>query len=410
MFDINQYQFDKERGYLDIAGEAMIFHCHHYINYLLRSIMDAEYIDSKPFIIGASADAVHNQLSQLCDGLSPEDAKRMAESTYKAFGYGLIDLSEMTEKGITLSTVKSFFSKTWLLKFGQSKQHVDFYTTGFIAAAYSVIYNIPLAEVNASQTSCMACGDVENTHVIKRGHGNFSTYPKKHPVQFNDVTREAIAWPHEEIITQAFLGAHANFIGNEEGFIPAFGVFIVRNQSDYVNRLQFEFMRAMKEVAGDYGETLASELLLEAGQACGFFTYGGIMNSKEWNTIVKPYLKTKEDWIMGLVALINTMGWGYHTVIELSKERAVFRNYNDFEDLSYQRMYASHSPYPVHWANSGGFTGLMQLIYETDLVYGNPIETEEGFRQMRRAKLGYKTNMRKGMTCGDDYLEVEVYL
>jgi hypothetical protein len=65
---------------------------------------------------------------------------------------------------------------------------------------------------------------------------------------------------------------------------------------------------------------------------------------------------------------------------------------------------------PVHWANSGGFTGLMQLIYNTDLVDGEIINTEEGFRHMRRSKAKYKTHMTKCMACGDDYLEVEISL
>jgi hypothetical protein len=43
-------------------------------------------------------------------------------------------------------------------------------------------------------------------------------------------------------------------------------------------------------------------------------------------------------------------------------------------------------------------------------VNGEVINTEEGFRQMRRAKVKYKTKMTKSIACGDDYLEVEVYL
>jgi len=408
MFDLHRYIFDTEHNCLEIAGEAMIFHCHHYINYLQRSILDAEYIDSRPFLIGAAADAVYHQLKNLCAGLDAEASKRMAEEVYKAFGYGLIDLSGMDETGVELQTVKSFFSKTWQMKFGSSKKPVDYYTSGYLAAAYAVIYGKELASVRAVQTRCMACGDPVNTHVIRYGEGNFSTYPAKRRTRFKEVTKLRLDWEHEATVTGAFLGAHVNFVGNEEGFIPAFGVYIIRNQSDYVNRLQFEFIRAMREVAGDYGEILGGELLLEAGHACGFFTYGGIMTSNEWNTVVRPLLRSREDWIKGLLALINTMGWGYHTIASFSSERAVFRNYNDFEDLSHMRMYGT-SDYPIHWANSGGFTGLMQLIYNTDLVEGRPIETEEGFRQMRRSKVGFKTHMTKGISCGDDYLEVEVY-
>lgn len=405
MFDINAYPFDTEHNYMEIGGEAMIFHCHHYLTILTRTILDADYIDSRPFMIGSSADANYNQLKNLCANHSIAESKRIAQEVYKTFGYGLLDLSSMDENGITLSTTKSFFSKTWKMKFGLRDQPIDYYTSGFLAAAYAVIYGRELAEVQVEQTECIACGAPANIHVVKPGTSNFAIYPPKQPVAFKNVPKLPLNWEHEAALTNTFLGAHATLIGNEEGYIPAFGVYVVRNQSDYVNRLQFEFGRAMIEVAGDYGITLAGELLMEAGHACGFFTYGGIMTSNEWNTYVKPYLKTREDWVKGLAAMINTMGWGYHTAAELSEERAVFRNYNDFEDLSYLRMYGK-SDYPIHWANSGGFTGLMQLIYKTNLVTDGSLGTEEGFRQMRRSKLGYKTHMSKSIACGDDYLEV----
>jgi hypothetical protein len=408
MFNINDYKFDTEHNYLEIAGEAMIFHCHHYITNLQRTILDADYIDSSLFLIGSAADSLYYQLTNLCNGLSIEESKQMAQDIYKTFGYGIIDLSNMNENGVELTTTKSFFSKMWKLKFEKSNKPVDYYTAGFLAAAYAVIYKKELKDIYAKQTTCMSCGDECNTFVIKQGECTFDIYPKKSKTTFKDVLKLKVDWEHEETVSNAFLGAHATFVGNDEGLIPAFGVYIVRNQSDYVNRLQFEFVIAMKEVAGDYGITLAGELLMEAGHACGFFTYGGIMISDEWNSVVKPLLKTKEDWIKGLASLVNTMGWGYHTAVELCEERAVFRNYNDFEDLSYLRMYGNND-YPVHWANSGGFTGLMQLIYNTDITQGVRIDTEEGFRDMRRSKVGYKTKMTKGISCGDDFLEVEIY-
>lgn len=408
MFDINDYPFDEAHNYLEIGGEAMVFHCHHYITNLQRTILDADYIDSARFLIGSAADAVYHQLNTLCEGLTLQASKIMAQDIYKTFGYGLIDLRDMDEQGGVIRTTKSFFSKTWEMKFGQSAKPIDYYTTGFLAATYAVLYDKPLSDIFAQQTTCLACGDAYNTFVVRLGERNFDVYPPKQPTQFKEVPKLKIDWEYEEVVTHAFLGAHATMVGNEEGLIPAFGVYVVRNQSDFVNRLQFEFVREMTKVAGDYGVTLAGELLLEAGHACGFFTYGGIMTSKEWEQAVKPYLKTKEDWIKALASLVNTMGWGYHTAVELSQERAVFRNYNDFEDLSYLRMYGT-SEYPVHWANSGGFTGLMQLVYNTDLVNGETVETEEGFREMRRSKTRYKTKMTRSIACGDDYLEVEIW-
>ena len=158
MFDINNYKFDEEHNYLEIAGEAMIFHCHHYLTNLQRTILDADYIDSRPFMVGSAADAVYNQLSNLCIGSDIADAKKMAEDIYKCFGYGLIKLNKMDENGIELTTTKSFFSKAWDMKFGKSDKPVDYYTTGFLAAAYAVVYNKPLSEVHAEQIDCIACG------------------------------------------------------------------------------------------------------------------------------------------------------------------------------------------------------------------------------------------------------------
>jgi predicted hydrocarbon binding protein len=407
MFDIRKYPYNEERNCIVIGGEAMIFHCHHYLNYLQRSILDADYIDSRPFIIGSAADAAFYQLTDLCRGLSINEAKQMVADVYKTFGYGLINIKGMTPSGGRFETYKSFYSKTWRMKFGSSKRPVDYFTTGFIAAAYAVIYGLPLDQIFAEQLSCMACGDDRNVHVVRAKECNFSVYPPKNPLKFNNTPKLPINWEHEETVTRSFLGAHENMVGNEEGYIPAFGVYITRNLSDFINRLQFEFVRAMQDVGGEYGEQLASELLLEAGHACGFFTYGGVMTSDEWNLMVKPYLHTPEDWIKGLASLINTMGWGYHTIVEVSRERAIFRNYNDFEDLSYMRMYGVAEK-PVHWANSGGFTGLMQLIYNTDLINGEVIDTEEGFRNMRRSKAKYKTRMLKSIACGDNYLEAEI--
>ena len=60
MFDINKYKFDEQHNCLIVGDEAMIFHCHHYLINLLRTILDADYIDSPRFLIGSAADALRN--------------------------------------------------------------------------------------------------------------------------------------------------------------------------------------------------------------------------------------------------------------------------------------------------------------------------------------------------------------
>jgi len=409
MFNINEYEYDSQNCYLEIGGESMMYHCHHYLTNLQKTIYDAEYLDAFMLMASCAADAVQYQLANLCEGLSIEESKQVAQESYKVFGNGLVDLSFMNENGIELTTTKSISSKTWQMQFGESNKPVDPYTTGFLAAAYAVIYKKDLKDLHIAQTTEMASGDAFNTHIIKLGEGNITLYPKKSKIQFNHIPKPKSMWEHADLITKTFSNAHKNFVGNEEGYIPGFGVYVINNQSDYVNRVQFEFMKAVENVAGEYGLTLASELLMQAGLACGFFTLGGIMSSPEWEGAVKPYLTSKEDWAHAAIALTNNMGWGYQVITEISKEKMVFRNYNDFEDLSYMKMYGK-SDHMIHTANSGGWSSIQVLLYNTELVETGKIDTKKIFEEVRRSKFGYKTILTKGIANGDNYLEMEVVL
>jgi len=409
MFNINDYKYDTKNCSIEIGGESMMFHCHHYLTNLQKTIYDAEYIDGFMLMASCAADSLKYQLTNLCEGLDIKESKQLAQDIYKTFGNGLIDLSSMNEDGVTLTTTKSILSKTWQMQFGESQKPVDPYTTGFIAAAYAVIYKKNLKDIHISQTTEIASGDAFNTHIVKLGDGNITLYPPKKEVAFKKIEMPKSSWENAELITQTFSNANQNFVGNEEGYIPGFGVYLVCNQSDYVNRVQFEFLKAVQEVAGEYGATLATELLMQAGLACGIFTLGGIMSSPEWEAAVKPYLTCKEDWAHAAIALSNNMGWGYQIITEISKEKMVFRNYTSFEDYSYLRMYGQ-SETLIHTANSGGAGAMLPLLYNTELVETGKINTIEVFEEMRKSKFGYKTVRTEGIANGGEYLEMEVTL
>lgn len=407
MFDVNDYKYDTKNCSIEIGGESMMYHCHHYLTNLQKTIYDAEYIDGFMLMASCAADSVKYQLTNLCKGLSIKASKQLAQDIYKTFGNGLIDLSPMTEEGIKLKTTKSILSKTWQMQFGESKKPVDPYTTGFIAAAYAVIYKKDLKDLHISQTTEMASGDVFNIHSVRLGEGNITPYPPKKDVAFKKIEMPKSRWEHADLITNTFSNANQNIVGNEEGYIPAFGVYVVCNQSDYINRVQFEFMKAVEKVAGEYGATLASELLMQAGLACGVFTLGGIMTSPEWEAAVKPYLTCKEDWAHAAIALSNNMGWGYQIITEISEDKMVFRNYTSFEDYSYLRMYGK-SDIIVHTANSGGWGAILPLLFSTDLVETGKINTIEVFEEIRKFKFGYKTVRTQGIANGGEYLEIVV--
>ncbi len=409
MFDITKYEYDKEYCRLEIGGEAMGYHCHHYLSNLQRTIFDADYIDGANLTIGCAADCLYLQLKNLCQDLNIEESKILAQDMYKTFGNGLIDLSSMDETGVEVKTTKSMMSKTWDLLFETSKQPVDCFTTGYIAAAYAVIYDKELKNIDAKQTQCMTMGASQNIHIIKEGEGSFPIYPPKNTIELESASYPESQWEHAQTITDMFANAHKSFVGDDDGFIPAFGVYLVNCQCDYANRIQFEFIKAIESFTGEYGLTLGSELLMEAGFACGFFTFGGIISSKEWKELIVPYLKTPEDWVYACVALTNNMGWGYQYIEDISKEKMVLRNYSAFEDYSYIRMYG-RSEFFVHWVVAGSWASFMPLIYDSNIIEDGELDFIKMYDEVRKAKFGYRTKRTKGIACKDKYSQTQTFL
>src|SRR5262249_24932462 len=119
--------------------------------------------------------------------------------------------------------------------------------------------------------------------------------------------RSAQTTVDEDAIVGAVAGLPLD--GNEEGAIPAFGGYLTRHYAKYYNLISFEFERLFRQKSGEEGGEAATTLLTEAGHVCAFHTYGGIMKSAEWYGLIVPMIKSKEDWIHGMVAVVNALGW-----------------------------------------------------------------------------------------------------
>lgn len=168
--------------------------------------------------------------------------------------------------------------------------------------------------------------------------------------------------------------------GNEEGLIPAFGLHLTQLFADYYNRISFAVAR---ELEGSGLEEDARSLLVEAGHVCAFNTFGGIMLSAEWDAVVAPMIETREDWIRGMVAVINAFGWGRWRIEELSPAREL--------RMSIERSYECEGwvrDYPIGSATrcylaTGGVAGLMNLLYVGDIT-GRPTLDEDYYRKLFR--------------------------
>ena len=79
---------------------------------------------------------------------------------------------------------------------------------------------------------------------------------------------------------------------------------------------------------GSDGIATAEQLLTEAGHVCAFNTFGGVMQSDEWNAMIKPMLRTSDEWMHGIIAVINSFGWGFWEIDELiSKGKTSYQDH-----------------------------------------------------------------------------------
>ncbi|MDP3275504.1 MAG: hypothetical protein Q8Q09_09940 [Deltaproteobacteria bacterium] len=205
----------------------------------------------------------------------------------------------------------------------------------------------------------------------------------------------------EKSIVEAVSGL--GFKGNEEGLIPAFGLHLTTHFADYYNRSSFAVARAME---GSGLEDDARALLVEAGHICAFNTFGGIMKSAEWDAVVAPMIKTREDWLHGIVAVINAFGWGKWHIERLDPGVELkIRIENSYECTGWLRDYPV-SKFARCYLATGGVAGLMNLMYVGDITT-RPELTEAYYVELFRGGDAFHAVETSCMARGDAHCELK---
>ncbi|HHO50794.1 MAG TPA: hypothetical protein ENK18_07930 [Deltaproteobacteria bacterium] len=194
---------------------------------------------------------------------------------------------------------------------------------------------------------------------------------------------------------------------DEDGFIPAFGVYLTRHYANYYNRISFEFLRSLLDSFGSDGLQVARELLVEAGHVCAFNTFGGIMTSSEWDALIRPSLQSREDWVHGIVAAVNALGWGRWQVSEVSEAEATFVIHDDYESVGYLASYGV-SEHPVSFLAEGAVMGIMDLVYLGD-VHDKPTFDEALYDHLFKSEASYAADLVTSRATGDETTTIRVY-
>lgn len=181
-------------------------------------------------------------------------------------------------------------------------------------------------------------------------------------------------------------------LGNDEGMIPAFGVFVQQLPGDFWNGFA---RRIVNSVPEDLIE-VAEGLLVNAAHECGYHTGYGIITSDEWNAIVAPMIENApEDVLHGAFAVFTAWGWAQSEVVDLiPNEKMVVRAYDYYES---DVMLYGKAKRPSAYMIQGVAAAFMDLAYGGDY---DP-KGESGIRT-------FKCEQTKGIEVGDDYGEFVV--
>ncbi len=178
-------------------------------------------------------------------------------------------------------------------------------------------------------------------------------------------------------------------IGNEEGLIPAFNVYVQQLPADFWNGFA---RRIVNYVPEDLVEA-AEALLVNAARECGYHTGYGIITSNEWKEIVGPMIeKEPEDILHGAYAVFTAWGWAKSEIVEIvPKEKMVVRAYNYYES---DIMIYGKASRPCAYMIQGVSSAFMDIAYG-DKPYPDGMGT-------------FKCEQTKGIEIGDDYGEFVV--
>lgn len=394
-----------------VGGEPAIFHCHHYNVVLQQSIEDAgSALPTADILKDGGTIVTHAQLAPAFAGQPADACLAFATEHFGKCGFGRLDLSGLTADGGRVELTNSHYALGFRARnvYGERRTAADFFACGFIEGVAAAAFGAPAGAYVAREVeSALATGGDTTTIEVETVAQPRPLPPSPGMGQVPDPmpARPAFDTPVDEAKILAAL-ATLPLQGNEEGLIPAFGVYLARHYANYYNYISYEFIHRLSESNPELAEA-GRHVLIEAGHVCAFNTFGGIMESPEWDGLIKPMIKDRTDWIYGITSCINALGWGRWTVREIvPNERLVMRVDAPYEANYYLQVHG-RSDVPRCYFLQGAVAGIMNLLYTGDIT-SKPTLDHEYYDKLFSGPESFRGRQTLCPTKGDAYCEIVV--
>lgn len=362
-------QLRPEHGAFLSGGEPLVFHCHHYNVSLQKTIEEGLGEAATPLFVAAAAEVGYAQLVAVLaanPGLTSfTDRLQVAAELSRRQGFGRFLVSGDPGAGQALSH-QPHYALGWTTKLGRRSQPACAFHAGFFAGAFSAAAGLPNGSHVVEEISCGAMDGGACRFVVRRGA--LAVLPSVGAGQLPATAAPPLG-ETGNVRAQLVIDTLQKLpiVGNEEGIIPAFGVYLSRHYANYYNRISYAFERQLGHEAPAL-LAAARLALIEAGHVCAFNTFGGIAESPEWEGLIAPMCRDKADWFHGLVACANALGWGCWRTRELAAgERATVDLYASYESNGRLAMYGQ-APHASCYLATGALAGFMNLLWTGDIT------------------------------------------
>jgi hypothetical protein len=380
-------------GHNILGGLSRVFHCNHYNAYLQMAVLLTQYIPT------------HEPQRLLTDAVTPlilllkqqgySHRTLLEEFSYCGFGI----LTQLDDK--TWETPSSHYGQA--LSWHGKPEKSCYFNCGYIQG---------LVGTTVVETECQVKGaavdkfmvlvqPVSVANYLNRDFELQTQVPERFEVMggqvFNTRVDEA-----QIISTVRTLPLYGKSGANETGLIDAFGVVLTNHFADYYNRISYETYFAMRQAGMPEDES--KEMFIQAGHICAFNTFGGIMSSPEWYALVAPLCDTREDWLHGMIAVINVLGWGIFRIEKIDVEQEfIVRVYNSYEGVGYRRMYPVTTDKNISFLGMGAVLGLVHLLWKVD-IRERPALTQEFYvKQFNNPDNSYSVAQTHAIAAGDEF-------
>lgn len=358
-----------EHDYTFVTTSPALYHSHHFNLFFDQTIDDALGMDQG---VAVRTRAAYEASSQFLNAVlsamppsTPEQRLSAARSLFTALGHGTLELDVSPQGGKAIGRALHY-GTAWKQKYGdriQRKHPADAFAAGYIAAATEAAFGLPLGTVECVESNCVAMSGTQGGPGGAHGQCQFEVRRSEQEKSAVAVTRNDIAGRvpkslegMNEDAVERMARSLRNFVwdvdSDERGVMELFGDLLTLQLASYYNHCT---NRMLDIIARDKPAVVdvARALLRECGQQCGFYTFGSILSSPEWDALVAPRSAEPEAVIQGALAISRAMGFG-HWALEIYKpdKFLVLRSPSTYESV-YRKL-----AYPV--GGGGGCCYLFQ--------------------------------------------------